>query len=68
MVRALEQFEGSAHDALAQTDDEEYEINGTDLDADEIVQALKVKVREVSVFGEPPISEADTKVQPFAEV
>ncbi|MDG1451010.1 MAG: IS3 family transposase [Ascidiaceihabitans sp.] len=24
--RALEQFEGSAHDALAQTDDEEYEI------------------------------------------
>ena len=23
---ALEQFEGSAHDALAQTDDEEYEI------------------------------------------
>ena len=25
--RALEQFEGSAHDALAQTDDEEYEIH-----------------------------------------
>jgi hypothetical protein len=24
--RALEQLEGSAHDALAQTDDEEYEI------------------------------------------
>jgi hypothetical protein len=24
--RALEQFEGSAHDALAQTDDEKYEI------------------------------------------
>lgn len=24
--RALEQFEGPAHDALAQTDDEEYEI------------------------------------------
>ncbi|MFT5868624.1 MAG: putative transposase, partial [Paracoccaceae bacterium] len=23
--RALQQFEGSAHDALAQTDDEEYE-------------------------------------------
>ena len=42
--------------------------HGTDLDADEIVQALKIKVREVSVFGEPPIAEADTKVQPFAEV
>ncbi len=42
--------------------------HGTDLDTDEIVQALKIKVREVSVFGEPPIAEADTKVQPFAEV
>ncbi len=42
--------------------------HGTDLDADEIVQALKIKVREVSVFGEQPIPEAKAKVQPFAEI
>jgi hypothetical protein len=41
--------------------------HGTDLDVDEILQALKIKVREVSVFGEPPIAEAETKVQTFAE-
>jgi transposase InsO family protein len=29
--RALEQFEGSVHDALAQTDDEEYEIQTSKL-------------------------------------
>jgi putative transposase len=29
--RALEQFEGSTHDALAQTDNEEYEIQTREL-------------------------------------
>ncbi len=42
--------------------------HGTDLDSEEIVQALKIKVREVNVFGEPPVPEADAKVRPFAEV
>ena len=42
--------------------------HGTDLDPDEILQALKIRVREVSVFGEPSVPEADVKVQPFAEV
>ncbi len=37
--RALEKFEGSAHDPLAQTDDEEYEIQ---------TRKLSLLIREVS--------------------
>jgi hypothetical protein len=32
-------------------------VHGAALDSDEISQALKIKVREVNVFGEPPVSE-----------
>ncbi|EDZ48744.1 hypothetical protein RBY4I_3967 [Rhodobacterales bacterium Y4I] len=43
-------------------------VHGADLDPDEIAQALKLKVREVNVFGEPPIVENETPVMPFADV
>ena len=29
-------------------------VHGADLDKDEVAQALKIRVREVNVFGEPP--------------
>ncbi len=43
-------------------------VHGADLDEDEIAQALKIRVREVNVFGEPPIEERETAVVPFAKV
>lgn len=43
-------------------------VHGADLDADEIAQALKIKVREVNVFGEDPVTEGESPVIPFAEV
>ncbi|SOC04676.1 T5orf172 domain-containing protein [Rhodobacter sp. JA431] len=42
-------------------------VHGADLDDDEIAQALKLKVREVSVYGEPPLTEPDAPVRPFAD-
>jgi len=43
-------------------------VHGADLDEDEIAQALKIRVREVNVFGEPPIDESEAAVVPFAKV
>ncbi|KUJ77859.1 hypothetical protein AVO45_07745 [Ruegeria marisrubri] len=43
-------------------------VHGTDLDPDEIAQALKIRVREVNVFGEPPVQSEAESVKPFAEV
>lgn len=43
-------------------------VHGADLDEDEIAQALKIRVREVNVFGEPPIEESEASVVPFAKV
>lgn len=40
---------------------------GAALDEDEIAKALKLKVTEVNVFGEPPISETALKNEAFAE-
>lgn len=42
-------------------------VHGADLDDEEITQALKIKVREVSVFGENPLTEDESPVLPFAE-
>lgn len=57
---ALNSYRAEAGQALA--------VHGVALDDDEVAQALKIRVREVSVFGEPPVSEERTIVQPFAEV
>lgn len=40
---------------------------GAVLDEDEIAKALKLRVTEVNVFGEPPISETALKNEAFAE-
>jgi hypothetical protein len=42
-------------------------VHGADLDPEEIEQALKIKVREVNVYGEEPVSEEQSPVMPFAE-
>ena len=42
-------------------------VHGAELDDDEIAEALKIRVREVSVFGEEPISDKEDPVFPFAE-
>ncbi|WP_255731667.1 GIY-YIG nuclease family protein [Phaeobacter sp. B1627] len=43
-------------------------VHGADLDESETAQALKIRVREVNVFGEPPIEENKAVVVPFAKV
>ncbi|MFZ7090785.1 GIY-YIG nuclease family protein [Primorskyibacter sp. 2E233] len=43
-------------------------VHGAELDDAEIAQALKLKVREVNVYGEPPLAEPDAPAVPFAEV
>lgn len=43
-------------------------VHGADLDQGEIAQALKIRVREVNVYGEPPLAEGDAPAIPFAEV
>ncbi|MHA3980575.1 GIY-YIG nuclease family protein [Halovulum sp. GXIMD14794] len=43
-------------------------VHGAELDDAEVAQALKIKVREVNVFGEEPVSEADAPVIPFGKV
>lgn len=43
-------------------------VHGADLDPDEVAQALKIKVREVNVFGEPPVTGNEAQPIPFAEV
>ncbi len=42
--------------------------HGADLDPDEIAQALKIKVREVNVYGEPAVNDGKSSVIAFAEV
>jgi hypothetical protein len=41
---------------------------GRALEADEITEALKIKVTEVSVFGEPPVTSSGLSKEPFANV
>ena len=43
-------------------------MHGAELDDDEISEALKIKVREVNVFGEKPLEESEAQILPFAEV
>jgi predicted GIY-YIG superfamily endonuclease len=57
---AFNSYRAEAGQALA--------VHGAALDDDEIAQTLKIRVREVDVFGETPVSEERTTVQPFAEV
>lgn len=57
---AFNSYRSEAGQALA--------VHGADLDPDEIAQALKIKVREVNVYGEPRVAENETPVRPFAEV
>ncbi|MDA7426215.1 GIY-YIG nuclease family protein [Thalassococcus lentus] len=57
---AFNSYRAEAGQALA--------VHGAALDADEIGQALKIRVREVNVFGEPPVSEERAIVLPFADV
>lgn len=42
-------------------------VHGADLDDDEIEQALKIRVREVNVFGEPPVGTGETGLIPFGQ-
>lgn len=57
---AFNSYRSEAGQALA--------VHGAELDPDEIAQALKIKVREVNVFGEPPVVEETAPATPFAEV
>ncbi len=56
---AFNSYDPKAGQALA--------VHGAELDDDEIVEALKFKVREVNVYGEPPLEDADAPIIPFAE-
>lgn len=40
-------------------------VHGAELDDAEVAEALKIKVREVNVFGEDPLKEEETSVMPF---
>lgn len=57
---AFNSYRSEAGQALA--------VHGADLDPDEIAQALKIKVREVNVYGEPPVNDGESPVMAFAEV
>jgi hypothetical protein len=41
---------------------------GAELEPDEIEKALQVRVREVNVFGEPPVKEDEVETTPFRTV
>lgn len=43
-------------------------VHGADLDDDEVEQALKIRVREVNVFGEPPVETREPQAIPFGQV
>jgi len=43
-------------------------VHGAELDDDEIAQALKIRVREVNVFGEPPVETQESRTIPFGQV
>ncbi|WP_341485871.1 GIY-YIG nuclease family protein [Thioclava sp. GXIMD4215] len=57
---AFKSYDPKAGQALA--------VHGAELDDDEISEALKIRVREVNVFGEEPLEESDAQILPFAEV
>lgn len=57
---AFKSYDPKAGQALA--------VHGAELDDDEISEALKIRVREVNVFGEEPFEESDAQILPFAEV
>lgn len=57
---AFNSYRSEAGQALA--------VHGADLDPDEIAQALKIKVREVNVYSEPPVTDSESPVMAFAEV
>ncbi|MCW7546282.1 hypothetical protein N7I30_21145 [Aurantimonas litoralis] len=43
-------------------------VHGAELDDAEVAEALKIKVREVDVFGEAPVTEQGSSAKPFSEV
>lgn len=57
---AFNSYRSEAGQALA--------VHGAELDNDEIVEALKIRVREVNVFGEAPVTENDSPATPFSDV
>ncbi|WBQ11263.1 hypothetical protein L2D01_05630 [Hyphomonadaceae bacterium ML37] len=56
---AFHSYRAEAGQALA--------VHGADLDPDEVAQALKIKVREVNVYGEPPITACEAQVMAFGQ-
>ncbi|CUH82691.1 GIY-YIG nuclease family protein [Tropicibacter naphthalenivorans] len=57
---AFNSYRSEAGQALA--------VHGAELDDAEIEQALKLKVREVNVFGEPPVETDEPGTIPFGQV
>ncbi|WP_283179055.1 GIY-YIG nuclease family protein [Gemmobacter sp. 24YEA27] len=57
---AYRSYRAAAGQALA--------VHGAELDDDEIEQALKIRVREVNVFGEPSVETEETGLIPFGQV
>ena len=43
-------------------------VHGVELDDAEVAEALKIKVREVNVFGEDPVADVEASVMPFGRV
>jgi hypothetical protein len=43
-------------------------VHGAKLDDAEVAEALKIKVREVNVFGEDPVTDNEASVMPFGQV
>ncbi|WP_282603074.1 GIY-YIG nuclease family protein [Paracoccus sp. PARArs4] len=43
-------------------------VHGAELDEDEIEQAMKIRVRAVNVFGEPPVEIQQAEAVPFGNV
>lgn len=56
---AFNSYRSEAGQALA--------VHGADLDPDEIMQALKIKVREINVYGEPTINTREAPAMAFAD-
>ena len=42
-------------------------VRGAELDDAEVAEALKIKVREVNVFGETPVTDGEAAIAPFGE-
>ncbi|MEG3663104.1 GIY-YIG nuclease family protein [Celeribacter halophilus] len=56
---AFNSYDPKAGQALA--------VHGAELDDEEIAEALKIKVREINVYGEAPLANADAPIVPFGE-